>query len=468
MTIASAITAAQGRVADCYTSVSTMGGTIPATQNLTNLPTAIESIPTGGGGGDTIYLKNKSSKATLLSGDKVLFTLGTVGDGDTYDFTRTLIGSTLNPPIFFDNFSLVVSDSQSGNLYSYINNEWTQEPSSSIYADWATYATYQCFDDAVSYYGNVGYSYYSGIVTKDSRKNVYSSDNRNQYMGKYSERYAYYAYDVGVYIWDLANNTSTALFSNAGIGGARFARLFGTKMIYQGDNNCKIYELTSSSTFTMLLNQPLSERILFATGLDEGDYLLTTDNYSAYTNTSSTPVTAHLICYRMKNGMIEYVQDPVLSMFENTSCFVAYDNRSNILSIGTKDNVYFFEFDSTTKQFSPLNVIIQSSAFPVTINDFPYKTMMSPDKTQVVILGRNQSLSTFYINVISLLSTDKAIVDNSQYNYNITTSFTGFATGQTDSSGKYEVSTVLPEVVTSYLLTDLEPDEAIFEGVVEQ
>lgn len=467
MTIASAITAAQGRVADCYTSVETMGGTIPATQNLTNLPTAIESIPTGGGG-DTIYLANKSSKQTYLSGDKVLFTLGTAGDDETYDFTRTLIGSALNPPIFFDNFSLVVSDSQSGNLYSYINNEWTQEPSSSIYADWAVYATYQCFDDEVSYYGNVGYSYYSGIVTKDSKKLVYGS-NDNQYMGKYSERYAYFAHDVGVYIWDLANNTSTALFSNAGIGGARFARLFGTKMIYQGDYNCKIYELANYSTLSsMLLNQTLSERILFATGLDEGDYLLTTDNYSAYTNTSSTPVTAHLICYKMKNGMIEYVQDPVLSMFENTSCFVSYDNRSNILSIGTKDNVYFFEFDSTTKQFSPLNVIIQSSAFPVTINDFPYKTMMSPDKTQVAILGRNQSLSTFYINVISLSSSDRAIVDNSQYNYDITTSFTGFATGQTDISGKYEVSTVLPEVVTSYLNTDLEPDEAIFEGDVEQ
>lgn len=46
MTIASAITAAQGRVADAYTAVSNKGGTLPATQNLTNLPTAIDSIPT--------------------------------------------------------------------------------------------------------------------------------------------------------------------------------------------------------------------------------------------------------------------------------------------------------------------------------------------------------------------------------------------------------------------------------------
>lgn len=46
MSIASAITAAQGRVANAYTAVSNKGGTLPATQNLTNLPTAIDSIPT--------------------------------------------------------------------------------------------------------------------------------------------------------------------------------------------------------------------------------------------------------------------------------------------------------------------------------------------------------------------------------------------------------------------------------------
>lgn len=50
MTIASAITAAQGRVADAYTAISNKGGTLPATQNLANMPTAINSINTGGGG----------------------------------------------------------------------------------------------------------------------------------------------------------------------------------------------------------------------------------------------------------------------------------------------------------------------------------------------------------------------------------------------------------------------------------
>ena len=48
MSIASAITAAQGKVAAAYTAISNKGGTLPATQNLSNMPTAINSIPTGG------------------------------------------------------------------------------------------------------------------------------------------------------------------------------------------------------------------------------------------------------------------------------------------------------------------------------------------------------------------------------------------------------------------------------------
>ena len=47
MSIATAIAAAQQKVANAYTAVSNKGGTLPATQNLSNLPTAINSISGG-------------------------------------------------------------------------------------------------------------------------------------------------------------------------------------------------------------------------------------------------------------------------------------------------------------------------------------------------------------------------------------------------------------------------------------
>lgn len=66
MSIATAITAAQGRVADAYTAISNKGGTLPATQNLTNMPTAINSISSA----DIVTAINNSS-STVTSGDKV-------------------------------------------------------------------------------------------------------------------------------------------------------------------------------------------------------------------------------------------------------------------------------------------------------------------------------------------------------------------------------------------------------------
>lgn len=55
MSIATAIQNAQQRVANAYTAISNMGGTLPATQNLANMPTAIASIPTGGSSDPQMY-----------------------------------------------------------------------------------------------------------------------------------------------------------------------------------------------------------------------------------------------------------------------------------------------------------------------------------------------------------------------------------------------------------------------------
>lgn len=47
MSISSALQNAQQKVANAYTAVNNKGGTLPATQDLSNLPTAINTIPTG-------------------------------------------------------------------------------------------------------------------------------------------------------------------------------------------------------------------------------------------------------------------------------------------------------------------------------------------------------------------------------------------------------------------------------------
>lgn len=48
MSVETAIENAQEKVEACYTAISNKGGTLPATQNLANMPTSIGSIPSGG------------------------------------------------------------------------------------------------------------------------------------------------------------------------------------------------------------------------------------------------------------------------------------------------------------------------------------------------------------------------------------------------------------------------------------
>ena len=66
MSIATAIQNAQQKVADAYTALSNKGGTLPATQNLSNMPTAIGSISTGGTI-DTLTVTPTTSQQTITA-----------------------------------------------------------------------------------------------------------------------------------------------------------------------------------------------------------------------------------------------------------------------------------------------------------------------------------------------------------------------------------------------------------------
>ena len=101
MSIASAITAAQGRVADAYTAISNKGGTLPATQNLSNMSTAISSIPSGG---DVITALNNTGTA-VSEGDKVW-----INQEAAYSYNFDVVGT---PTI--DNTTEVVSGFSSSN-----------------------------------------------------------------------------------------------------------------------------------------------------------------------------------------------------------------------------------------------------------------------------------------------------------------------------------------------------------------
>lgn len=108
-TIADAITAAQGRVADCYTAISAKGGTLPATQNLANMPTAINSISGGGSGYSEfpsyqVYSGTASQRSATLTGNE----FSSISTIDDYAFYYTFYENTeLTGAVSFPNLITV-------------------------------------------------------------------------------------------------------------------------------------------------------------------------------------------------------------------------------------------------------------------------------------------------------------------------------------------------------------------------
>lgn len=425
-------------------------------------------LATESGGGDTIFLPNESG-ATINAGDKVLFTLGSVGTDTptaiTYNKDNTQI---FNPIGFFDNSAFVLSiGAANGYLVNRVNDVWTSDSASSLYSNWGAGGLYHYYANGdVCCYGRISSSTYGYFLTKNSMTKI-NNWSIFMYIGMWGDTSYVFGNNYGkVYSWNRSTNTTTEVFDPAvGTDTTRWGRIFGNKCLLQSNNGCKLFEISNATTFTQLSTISLNGNILYATGLNTGDYVFVTDNINAYQNNSSTPQVAHLICYQVQsNNTLVQVTVPALAQFESTNCFVCYDNRNNVLSVGTSSGAYFYQFDTTVKTFSQIDVTL--SGLPTTVNSFPYKTQMSPDKSTIVVVGKDTS--TYNVNVYTLTSdVHSCIVPNSQYNYNLVTSFTGIATGETDTDGNYEIKTVLPDVVDTLLVSNVEPDEVIITGGAE-
>ena len=151
MSIATAITNAQGKVANAYTAVSGKGGTLPATQDLSNLPTAINSI-------------------TELKGQtKTVTSNGTVTPDSGYNgLTSVTVRVTATPKVSFKKAVGNSSTVREPFFYDSIKNGNTppsgaKNASAAYTGDLPAQSTIWWYSNAIPYtYNERIYMYYSG------------------------------------------------------------------------------------------------------------------------------------------------------------------------------------------------------------------------------------------------------------------------------------------------------------------
>lgn len=495
MTIASAITAAQGRVANCYTSVDTMGGTLPEVQNLTNLPAAIESIPQGGGG-DTV-LAHRSISDTLEIDDKVLIKYSVRDSQKEQEYSTNAATNykykTYIAPVWFDNdtFSIFGEHATLSYKYSYNGSQWSRGQLTSWSDIYTSAIANFCYTDKGIMYvenkqGSTGSNLKRIIANSDGTYTNIQSGITPQTLENYG------ATINGDIIWSGAtqgyNVPSIYLGTTAITRGSNYWLMYvdknNSKLLYQaGYNDSSYYHIVEFSGTTVTSDTVSSyggsNFIIGCTGLAEGDYvLLCPSDANSYNNyktehTAASPAgisPISFIVYKVSNNNTLVPidsTDPLAAYTSLEKSIWHFDNCNNCLTIGTTDAVYVLEFISSSKTWKMLLTI--SSPLPSNNSgQYIYNATLSPDKTKLAIYaGDSQYLSqNLFIYDVGSGYTWTVVKNNSQ-NYDSVTAFTGIYKGTAYNVETQEyfdmVSTALPPdgTVTCSLTSDYEPELSI-------
>ena len=174
-----------------------------------------------------------------------------------------------------------------------------------------------------------------------------------------------------------------------------------------------------------------------------------------------------MIIYKIvENGTggrtVELATD-VLKQFQTGDCLAQFDLRNDVLTIGTRDNVFAYKFNRETMSFEQLPYKFDLT--PNTANKFCYRLSLSPDLSKAIVTLRSTA-NDMRVTLYVLGNTKWEIVDNQVFNYNSTTSYIGYATGNVDEDGKVEVEMLLPDEVDIQVETNIDVNESeiIFEG----
>lgn len=453
--------------------ITEKGVSVLDTDTFASYPDKIRAISGGGsGGGDKIFVEN-STGSEINSGDKVLVQIGLKGGetGNIVDHTSTSYYYD-SGELFTDNENAFILFKSSDRKYTAYNDSWTSVSVSNWKLPSSAGITFfkngvVCLDGKYT-----GGNSNSAILTNSTSKKL---PDFCKYLGEYNGVKYCVNSDVGdIFTYnDISNTAGTEVKLNAASNtfdgyideetGKGFLATRGNLVdfIYIAEDG--IFKWNGS--IKPALRD--SAYLVTYTGCDVGDYFFYGTNYEASYNATKSNSVSQMIVYKVvdngSGGRTLELQDTMFKAFQIQDCFIQFDMRNDVLTVGTRDNVYTYKFDRQGGYFKDLGL---SFELPETTGTYAYRLVYSPDMVRAMITVRT-TYALMNTKFYSVASADRKVVTNETFNYNPSNTFTGIATGNVDDLGRYEVEMILPEKLDLKVATDVNvaDDEIVFEGM---
>lgn len=423
-------------------------------RGITNSQNIIQS---GGGGGDTVYAVNNTG-AAITAGQKVWLNKHNLDENVAYQFVGGKSSTTFLVSFDDDNNFIMFNTNTYGRpyIYSTYNTEtksWNNETiSASSTINGGKFFRIISGTPIVHTSSGQGISnnttIYSGVISRTFDK-VYTG----LYLGS---GYRVYFKDTKTFVLERPRNyagpdgqVEPILTELTGFNGylVTACMLKGKLFVMDNKGTYKLYQVAPSGVTPLatITNDVLSDNypIQQFTGLNKGDYVFYNTN-KGQPNYEATSL--NILQFDENYNLVEPQNLPGdLQKLIGQNAFVQYYNDTNILTVGTATNVYMFKYENGV--FTNMNISISLPTESTIHNtDATYRLFISKDMTSAVITYRKQSSSLlFFDSGFYKLKTSSDAWYADTFPQFAEQTLTGFATGDTDEQGRYEVSTVLGE-----------------------
>ena len=393
----------------------------------------------GGGGGETVFAVNNTGGA-IISGTKALLNSH---QRETTATAEKLINSTSGSVMYFP-------FCQGNDVYAFFSNRlysltYTPESGSWAATDLDIASVSGRFIDFID--GNICSAAQGKLIRYSSynTQSIYPHGIINTaayYIGQYNgEGRCLACIDSRLVLttYDFATDTiGTEVLcdiregwtNNSGAQNGRVIRL-GNKVLVWFTDTVYILDLTTNSVIGTTAN---IEDVAYATGCEPGDYVFVHVVSAGFGNGATMTV------YKIDENYQLVADTPgILLPWTSVNVRVFYNASTGVLNIGTADMFVMFQFNQESKTFASIAADVLP---PSDKADGYFMTFdITADRTKAAMCYYT---SRNYLNAYNLSNASDAVYADpvDLFHFYPDNSVTGFATGATDETGKYEFKTV--------------------------